>query len=310
MADSITQQENVEETNEIDGTDNTQHQEDLKSLLENEKKKNFLLKEKINDIISSKNKKIQTLQEMIKSLAAQYNFEVPEMEEEKDEINIDDFQVKTIKDIFTRIKEVFYEFHEEVERLEEDKDVIFHNKFVDFTVKETESSSVKILNEIVSILKGRPQTEINEDLETQLMNSKQEIDKLNAQVTELQLSSVSKEEKYSVLENHCNELKKQIEDSEKLSQEKNTLIDSQKELLEALKEKLEKKENTVDDLELKLNRAIIDYRVKDDEVGLLLSIIYTVIKRDKEKYEMSFKKLSADSRAQVDSYVKEGRIFK
>ena len=76
------------------------------------------------------------------------------------------------------------------------------------------------------------------------------------------------------------------------------------------KKKIDQNTKYREDLEMKLNQTIVNYKMKEDEIDLLLGAVNGIMAKNKELYDINLKKLSNDYRQQIESYVRQYKTFK
>lgn len=128
------------------------------------------------------------------------------------------------------------------------------------------------------------------------------------------------EEEIQAKENYKNKFEEALKEAssyQQISSTKENIITKQKEMLEFTDDKITNLMKIKEDLEIKLSHAIINSKMREDELetlliimeGVLVSIIIIQMKK-KEKYDHNIKKLSYDVKKSIEELVKNLKIFK
>ena len=91
---------------------------------------------------------------------------------------------------------------------------------------------------------------------------------------------------------------------------KDSLINTQKESIKLYQDKIQKYQQIQNNLEIELNKNIVRYKMKEDEIHTLVLVVEKIMTKKKESYEFSVKKLSHEIKGEVEALVRELRIFK
>ena len=111
-------------------------------------------------------------------------------------------------------------------------------------------------------------------------------------------------------ENKLKETSKQITELKKISESKDSLIQTQSDALKMFDDKVKDYIKQKENLEMSLAKSIYDFKMKEDEFDSLFMVIEGIIARKKDKYEHNLNKLSIDVKNTLQSLVKIYKFFK
>ena len=229
-----------------------------------------------------------------------------EKQEEPPQQNNENVNLKTM---FNTIRKVFLEYQDTVDQLENEKDTIFKNKFIQLSIQENDSLSQKYIEDIKSLVSevNKPQ---NSNYEAIIAKSQEEINSLQVELNNATTELKEKSDALALLQTKIEEIQVELKNYMEISNSKDSLLNNQSESLEMYKKKIDQNTKYREDLEMKLNQTIVNYKMKEDEIDLLLGAVNGIMAKNKELYDINLKKLSNDYRQQIESYVRQYKTFK
>ena len=145
-------------------------------------------------------------------------------------------------------------------------------------------------------------------------------DELEVAQSDLMQVQIKIEEEIQAKENYKNKYEDALKESlsyQQISSTKENIIKKHMEMWEFKEEKNSNLRKFIEELEIKLSHAIINSRMKEDELETLLIVlegilvIFMIIKmKKKEKFDHNIKKLSYDVRKNIEDMVKNLKLFK
>ena len=84
----------------------------------------------------------------------------------------------------------------------------------------------------------------------------------------------------------------------------------QKSEIKLLNERIDRLIKTRDELDMNLNRHMLNNKMKEDELDTMIMVIDGMLSKRKDKYEHNLKRLGGDMKTAVDILAKEYKIFK
>ncbi|MCQ2820054.1 MAG: hypothetical protein MJ252_22535 [archaeon] len=266
--------------------------------------------EKLNKDISDSNRentnKISELNR--ENLKLQFEIERLKGQEKKGKNDFDCGSVN-IQTLFKNIQSTFMEFKESIDKLDRENDNIFKAKFLEHSSKEIENKSKSWLDEIKNFKESQIKS-LNDNYEKTIKKTKEEVEELTFEINK---KDYSLQEVTQLKDNYMNKFKEvelKLNQNTDLQNAKDGIINTQNENIKILEGQLESTKNYKEELEIKLNAAIVENKVKDDEMETLISVIDAMSQKKKEKYEHVVSRLSDEIKCQVEKVVKGGKLFK
>jgi chromosome segregation ATPase len=135
--------------------------------------------------------------------------------------------------------------------------------------------------------------------------------KIQNQVNELKLELTQKEVNLTEqthlkdsFETKYNEANKQIEELFNISKSKDNLISTQNDAIKMYEEQIGQYKRTKEDYELSLNKYIVNFKMKEDEIEYIMGAIEGIITKKKDKFEYNAKRLSVETNSQIYNIIK------
>ena len=180
---------------------------------------------------------------------------------------------------------------------------------MEISFKEAEERHKKWQDDFKALVEEQVKA-LNENYEGLITKAKNQISSLSFEITKLNYDLNDEKENYSVLQSKYEEAKKEVQEYKKLSLVKDSLINTQKESIKLYQDKIQKYQQIQNNLEIELNKNIVRYKMKEDEIPTLVLVVEKIMTKKKESYEFSVKKLSHEIKGEVEALVRELRIFK
>ena len=139
--------------------------------------------------------------------------------------------------------------------------------------------------------------------------AKNEIDDLTFQLTTISHSFNEATQLKKENDAMIASMKNQMSQIESISNSKDTLIKKQKEEIKLLNEKIKELKKIKEDLDLNLNKNILNYKMKEDELETMVMVIDGMLSHRKDKYEHNLRRLGSEMKTAVEIISKEYKIF-
>ena len=220
-----------------------------------------------------------------------------------------EFSMLNIKSIYDRIHSMFLEYKSSLDSLEHEKGTIFGHKSIETNIKESDLRITKLFEEF-NTFKDKEIQLIRDGYEKTIRTAHNKINELNFEIDKLKYEQSNNKEKISELELKHEETKKQAQAYAKSSNCKDSLITTQKEAIDLYQQKVGEYSTKISDLESNLNSWIIHYKMKVEENETLFLIFCSILRKDKETYEIHYKKLSTEMQKKVQTFVNLYKTFK
>ena len=130
--------------------------------------------------------------------------------------------------------------------------------------------------------------------------------KFNNKINELKLELTQKDFNLSEqthlkesFETKYKEANKQIEELNNISKSKDNLINTQNDAIKMYEDKIGEYKRTKEDYELSLNKYIVNFKMKEDELETMISVIDAIITKKIEKFEYNASRLSSEIYNQI-----------
>lgn len=215
---------------------------------------------------------------------------------------------ENISNLFKKIQNTFIEFKQSLEKIKQENENVFKTKYLELSTKEIESKSHNWIEEIRIFREEQIKT-LTENYEKNLQKAKNEIEDLTFQLTTT-ANALSEENNLKKLNieaiDELQNQKKQIED---ISHSKDILIQKQKEDIKLLNDRINDLKKIRDDLDMNLNKNILNYKMKEDELETMIMVIDGMLSKRKDKYDHNISRLGAEMKTAIEIITKEYKIF-
>ena len=88
------------------------------------------------------------------------------------------------------------------------------------------------------------------------------------------------------------------------------MIKTQNDNIQLLEKRLTDIQRNKEDLELKLNKYIVDFKMQEDELENVIIVIDSIFAKKKDRFEHAIIKLSNETRNQIVQRAKNSKFFK
>ena len=269
----------------------------LNQIKEKEEKINCLkgIIEKLNqNLLDSNNKNTSKINELNKD-NNKLNIEIERLNGEK----------KTIGDIniinqtlFKNIQNTFMDFKESVDKLDKEKENMLTKSSLQSIMKEIKNNVSSWIEEIKSLREIQINT-MTELYKESIKKSNTKINELNLELTKKIQSLYEEEQMKKKYETKYNEANKEINELNKILKSKDNLINSQNEIIKIYENKISELRKKIDDYEFSLNKNIVNFKMREDELETMISIIDGIVTKRKEKFEYYASHLSSEIYNQI-----------
>lgn len=284
------------------------------------------LKHKDNEI-DTLNKDKDNLKAEITSLQFKYTNELNQLNKDKENLILElkqnnlnnnistinySFQhenTNQISTLFQNVQSSFSEFKQSLEKLEKQNETIFKPKLLEFTTKEIENKAQNWIEQI-KLFKTSQINNIISNYESQIKSLQKEKDSLALEKALLESKIHNETETNNNHQQRIKSLNQNIKQIELVSNSKDDLLKIQKSEIKLLNERIDRLIKTRDELDMNLNRHMLNNKMKEDELDTMIMVIDGMLSKRKDKYEHNLKRLGGDMKAAVDILAKEYKIFK
>ena len=251
--------------------------------------------EKLNkDLLDSNNKNTSKINELNKH-NNKLNIEIERLNGEK----------KTIGDInvinqtlFKNIQSTFMDFKESVDKLDKEKENMLTKSSLQSIMKEIKNNVSSWIEEIKSLREIQINT-MTELYKESIKKSNTKINELNLELTKKIQSLYEEEQMKKKYETKYNEANKEINELNTILKSKDNLINSQNEIIKIYENKISELRKKIDDYEFSLNKNIVNFKMREDELETMISIIDGIVTKRKEKFEYYASHLSSEIYNQI-----------
>lgn len=218
-------------------------------------------------------------------------------------------QSANLQTLFKNIQSTFMEFKESVDKLDKENENIFKTKYLENSTKEIEDKLKNCVTELRTFCENQVKT-MNDNYEKEIKKVKDQYEELSFEFSKKNAEIQEKIDQKEESENKLKETSKQITELKKISESKDSLIQTQSEALKMFDDKVKDYIKQKENLEMSLAKSIYDFKMKEDEFDSLFMVIEGIIARKKDKYEHNLNKLSTDVKNTLQSLVKQYKFFK
>jgi len=278
------------------------------------------LKEK-EKLINSLENKIEKINKEMQTLTKENTIKINELNRENNRLLNEIERIKEIKNksgdygistggdkninvgsILKTVNKSFLDFKESVENLKNENDSIQKNKYLELTKEEIETKLNNVLNDVKNFCSLQIKT-VSDNYEKLIKKAKSDFEELNFESSKKDFALNEQILLKETYEKKYNESNKSIESYKSMTQDKENLINTQKESFKVY-------ENRINDLEIKLAENIYNLRMKEDEFDSLIMILQYIFEKKRDKFEQNLNKISPDSQQFLQGLVKKYKIFK
>ena len=265
-------------------------------------------KKELNDKNSELQKTIKTLQKDIDNIQMENEKMKVNGSSEEEHSTVYKSNNDNLSSLFKNIQNTFIEFKQSLEKLEKENETAFKTKYLELSTKEIESKAHNWIDEI-RIFREDQIKSLSENYEKNLQKAKNEIDDLTFQLTTISHSFNEATQLKKENDAMIASMKNQMSQIESISNSKDTLIKKQKEEIKLLNEKIKELKKIKEDLDLNLNKNILNYKMKEDELETMVMVIDGMLSHRKDKYEHNLRRLGSEMKTAVEIISKEYKIF-
>ena len=251
--------------------------------------------EKLNkDILDSSKENSNKINELNKD-NNKLNVEIERLNGEK----------KAIEDInsinqteFKKIQQTFMDFKESVDKLDKESENMLKKTSLELSAKEIKNKANSWIEEIRLFRETQIKT-MTELYEESIKKYNNKINELNLELTKKIQSLYEEEQMKKNFETKYNESNKEIEELNTLLKSKESLINTQNEAIKIYENKINELKKNIEHYELSLNKYIVNFKMKEDELETMISVIDAIITKKIEKFEYNASRLSSEIYNQI-----------
>ena len=214
-----------------------------------------------------------------------------------------------LQQLFKGIQSTFLEFKESVDKLDRENENVFKTKYLELSTKEIESKSKNWIDEI-RLYREDQLKALNENYEKTLKKVRDEVEELNFELTKKNYSLNEQTQINDTYKDKIKEVNTKLEEVTQLSDSKENVIKTQNDNIQLLEKRLTDIQRNKEDLELKLNKYIVDFKMQEDELENVIIVIDSIFAKKKDRFEHALQKLNAETRNQIVQRAKTSKFFK
>ena len=266
------------------------------------------IKEK-EKIINSQKGEIEKLNKDLLDSNNINSTKINELKKDNNKLNIEierlNGEKKTIGDInvinqtlFKNIQSTFMDFKESVDKLDKESENMLKKTSLELSAKEIKNKANSWIEEIRLFRETQIKT-MTELYEESIKKYNNKINELNLELTKKIQSLYEEEQMKKNFETKYNESNKEIEELNTLLKSKESLINTQNEAIKIYENKINELKKNIEHYELSLNKYIVNFKMKEDELETMISVIDAIITKKIEKFEYNASRLSSEIYNQI-----------
>lgn len=220
-----------------------------------------------------------------------------------------DSQGLSLQTLFKGIQNTFMEFKESIDKLDREKENVFKTRYLESSTKEIETKSKNWIEEI-RLYREDQMKALNDNYEKAIKKVKDEVEELNFEITK---KTYSLNEQIQITDNYkekVEESNQKIQEMKVLSDAKESVIRSQNENIQLMEDRITELRNDKENLELKLNSTIVDFKMKEDELETVILAVEHIFTKKKDKFKATLDKLSNEIKTQLLELAQNYKFFK
>ena len=271
------------------------------------------IKEKEN-IISEQKLNIEKLNKDISISIQDNSNKINELNREISKLNIENQKLKEEKNqkndgpvinqtIFKNIQNTFMEFKESLDKLGKENDNLLKQKQIENETKEIKNKANNWIEEIKNFKEAQFKS-MNDLYEDNYKKIQNQVNELKLELTQKDVNLTEQTHLKESFETKFKEANKQIEELYNISKSKDNLISTQNDAIKMYEDQIGQYKRTKEDYELSLNKYIVNFKMKEDEIEYIMGAIEGIITKKKDKFEYNAKRLSSETYSQINSIIK------
>ena len=271
------------------------------------------IREKEN-IISEQKLNIEKLNKDISISIQENSNKINELNREISKLNIENQKLKEEKNqkndgpvinqtIFKNIQSTFMEFKESLDKLGKENDNLLNQKQIENETKEIKNKANTWIEEIKNYKEAQFKS-MNDLYEENYKKVQNQVNELKLELTQKEVNLTEQTHLKDSFETKYNEANKQIEELFNISKSKDNLISTQNDAIKMYEEQIGQYKRTKEDYELSLNKYIVNFKMKEDEIEYIMGAIEGIITKKKDKFEYNAKRLSVETNSQIYNIIK------
>ena len=231
---------------------------------------------------------------------AKLNIENQKLQEEKNQKNDGPVINQTI---FKNIQNTFMEFKESLDKLGKENDNLLKQKQIENETKEIKNKANTWIEDIKNFKEAQFKS-LNDLYEEKYKKVQNQVNELKLEITQKDVNLTEQTHLKESFETKYKEANKQIEELYNISKSKDNLISTQNDAIKMYEEQIGQYKRTKEDYELSLNKYIVNFKMKEDEIEYIMGAIEGIITKKKDKFEYNVKRLSNETNTQINNIVK------
>ena len=231
---------------------------------------------------------------------AKLNIENQKLQEEKNQKNDGPVINQTI---FKNIQNTFMEFKESLDKLGKENDNLLNQKQIENETKEIKNKANTWIEDIKNFKEAQFKS-LNDLYEEKYKKVQNQVNELKLEITQKDVNLTEQTHLKESFETKYKEANKQIEELYNISKSKDNLISTQNDAIKMYEEQIGQYKRTKEDYELSLNKYIVNFKMKEDEIEYIMGAIEGIITKKKDKFEYNVKRLSNETNTQINNIVK------
>ena len=276
------------------------------------------LKEK-ERIINTLENKIEKINKENQSILKENNIKINELNRENNRLINELDRIKELKknennlgigndknihipSLLKTVNKNFLDFKESVDKLKIENDNTQKYKYLELTKEEIDNKLNNVLNDIKNFCSLQIKS-VSDNYEKILKKVKNDFEELNFELSKKNFNLNEQILLKETYEKKCNESNKSIEKLKSITQDKENLINTQKNSFKIY-------EDRINDLEIKYAEIVYELRMKEDEFESLFMLLPYIFAKKHDKFEQNLNKISKESQENLKMLLKQYKIFK
>lgn len=214
-----------------------------------------------------------------------------------------------LQQLFKGIQNTFLDFKESIDKLDKENEYVYKTKYLELSSKEIENKFLGWIEDIRRYKDDQIKS-LSEIFECNMKKVKEENEELNFELTKKNIALTEKEQEKENMTFQLNDFKTQIDEKIQLNGQKELIISTLEKNYKSLEIKMKEYEQIKENLEVSLNNYIVDYKMKEDELDTVITVIKAMFSKKKDVYEHHLSKLSNETKKVMDEIKKDYKLWK
>ena len=214
-----------------------------------------------------------------------------------------------LQSMFKSIQNTFTEFEESLSKLDIEAQNIFKMKYLEQSTNEIKNKFPNWIEALREFGENQIKT-VNETNEKKLKELQEELQSIKWESDKKDFNLKEKTDSINVYKMKLDAVNQELKDTKDIANAKNELISIQNETVNLLEKRIAALEKDKTDLEMNLNKNIVNYKMKEDEIETLVIVFRGILSKRKDKYDHNIKRLSGEPKKAIEDLVRQYKLFK